>query len=280
MAREYYYFVAGLPSITMEDAKAARDLDAFRLEMKNQLHEDDFDLVKLLFLADDRDNLLNLVLHLEKPWLPHGNYPPFILTDESTYPQNLPEFMRKFIKAFRDEEPIFSGISWENQLTTLFYEYLSENSNSFIQEWFEFEKNLNNLLTALFCRKNGIPHEREIVGFDAVSEIIRHSNATDFGVSKMFPYLDKLFQIYDNPDILEREKLVDQMKWKWIDDRNFFHYFDIDLILGYTAKVRIAERWQKMQPELGKDTFQHILDELEDSFQFGDDFTLAKKDRI
>jgi hypothetical protein len=280
MVREYYYFVAGLPSITMEDAKAARDLDAFLLEMRTQIHKDDYELVKLLFLSDDRDNLLNLVLHLEKPWHPQGNYPPFILTDESTYPQNLPEFMLKFIKAVHEDVPLFPNLSWENQLTTLFYEYVLDNSNTFIQEWFEFERNLNNLQTALFCRKNGIPHEKEIVGFDEVSEIIRHSNATDFGVSKKFPYLDRLFQIYDNPDILEREKMVDQMKWKWIDDRNFFHYFDIDLILGYTAKVRIAERWQKMQPGLGKDTFQHILDDLEDSFQFGDDFTLAKKDRI
>jgi hypothetical protein len=280
MAREYYYYVAGLPSITMEDAKPAREVEVFRLDMQYHIHEDDFELIKMLFLPNDRDNLLNLLLHLEKPWLELGNYPCFILEQEIKHPLHLPEFMINFIKSVQNEEPIFPNMSWENQLTTLFYEYVISNSNNFIREWFEFERNLNNLQTALYCRKNGIPHEKEIVGFDEVSEIIRHSNATDFGVSKMFPYLDKLFQIYDNPDILEREKMVDLLKWKWIDDRNFFHYFDMDLILGYTAKVKIAERWQKMQPEMGKDRFQHILDNLEDSFQFSEDFTLAKKDRI
>lgn len=280
MGREYYYYVAGLPSITMEDAKAARDMDAFRRDLEYHIHEDDVELVKLLFLPDDRDNLLNLLLHLEKPWKTQGNIPSFILEEEVKNPQSLPDFMKKFIHAVKEETPLYPDMSWENQLTTLFYEYVLSCSNSFVREWFTFELNLNNLQTALYCRKSNIPHEKEIVGFTEVSNIIRQSNASDFGVSRLFPYLDRLFQIYENPDILEREKLVDQMKWNWIDDRNFFHYFDIDVILGYTAKVKIAERWQIMQPELGRDKFQHILDDLEDSFQFSEDFTLAKKDRI
>ncbi|HNW99745.1 MAG TPA: DUF2764 family protein [Candidatus Cloacimonadota bacterium] len=280
MGREYYYYVAGLPSISIEDAKPARDLDAFRQDMKYHIHEDDYELVELLFLPDDRDNLLSLALNLHKPWKNQGNYPPFVLEDEIKDPQILPEFMKRFLSAVKEEIPIYPELSWENQLTTLFYEHVLSSPNAFIREWFEFERNINNLQTALYCRKNGIPHEKEIVGFDEVSNIIRLSNATDFGVSHMFPYLDKLFQIFENPDIMERERLVDQLKWNWIDDRNFFHYFDMDIILGYLAKVMIAERWQKLKPELGKDKFQSILDELEDSFQFSEDFTLAKKDRI
>ena len=52
---------------------------------------------------------------------------------------------------------------------------------------------------------------------------------------------------YKSTSILEAEKILDQARWEFLESLSFGHYFDFDLLLGYLLKLKILERWDKVQ---------------------------------
>ncbi|HCX60343.1 MAG TPA: DUF2764 domain-containing protein, partial [Candidatus Cloacimonas sp.] len=66
MAKQYYYFIAGLPSISMDDSKLVYNPVQFRDEAKAQLSEEDFKLIQVLHLPEDIANLLKTIYKKEQ----------------------------------------------------------------------------------------------------------------------------------------------------------------------------------------------------------------------
>ncbi|MGL4805469.1 MAG: DUF2764 family protein, partial [Bacteroidales bacterium] len=56
--RNYYCLVAGLPDITIDDTKLSYTIDQFYNEIKEDLHPDDLNLIRLYLLSIDNRNLL------------------------------------------------------------------------------------------------------------------------------------------------------------------------------------------------------------------------------
>jgi hypothetical protein len=52
---------------------------------------------------------------------------------------------------------------------------------------------------------------------------------------------------YRSTSILEAEKILDQSRWSFLEDLSFGHYFDFDYLLIYGLKLKILERWDKIQ---------------------------------
>ena len=62
-------------------------------------------------------------------------------------------------------------ISWEDRLAALYYEYAMKCGNKFVADWFELNLNINNVLTAITCRKYGFDKANYIVGHNEIAEI-------------------------------------------------------------------------------------------------------------
>ncbi len=132
-------------------------------------------------------------------------------------------------------------------------------SNGFIRSWFELNLNINNMLTAITCRKYGFDKADYIVGHNEVAEAIRTSNARDFGLGDTVDYLPDLQRIAEEPDLMAREKKVDLLKWKWLDDNTFFKTFDIESVFAYLLKLEMIERWVTLDKVTGEKTFREIV---------------------
>lgn len=50
-----------------------------------------------------------------------------------------------------------------------------------------------------------------------------------------------------NPSILEAERMLDEARWRMLEDLSVGHYFDIDFLLIYALKLLILERWEKIR---------------------------------
>lgn len=50
-----------------------------------------------------------------------------------------------------------------------------------------------------------------------------------------------------NPSILEAERILDQEKWRFLDELGTGHYFDIDSLIVYANKLLILERWERIK---------------------------------
>lgn len=273
-SRNYYYLVAGLPDIILEQNKLSITLEDFKQELLTHLHPSDYLLLEKLFLPADNRNVLNMLLKNIQEFDDSGKYTFDELEDEIKEPEILPEYLKAFISHFKSNQPVFTDMSWEDQLTCLYYEYTSNVSNDFLRTWFEFERNVKNILTGLTARRHKIPVENMLIGDNTVTNGIRKSNARDFGLSAEFPFVDKLIQINENSNLLEREKAIDQLKWNYIDDLNTFNYFSIEVILGFVLKLAMVERWLKLDKKSGEEMFRRLLNDLENSYEFPKEFNV------
>lgn len=272
--RNYYYLVAGLPDIVLDQKKLSTSISDFRNEMKYHLHPDDYALIELFFLPYDNSNLLNLLLKNNKPFSQAGIYDQSQMEEEIKDPSIFPSYMQRFILAFKNETAIYEGYSWEDQLTWLYYNYVMEFKNDFIREWFEFTLHLNNILSAFNVRRFKLSKETAFIGYNFITEALKRSSLKDFGLSNDFEYMDKLLDIDDNSNFMEKEKAVDMLKWARLDELNTFNYFTIEVLIAFLIKLFMVERWMKLDPETGKKMFKQIINDLEKSYEFPKEFKI------
>ena len=131
---KYYYLIAGLPNIALDDNKLTYSIVDFRTEIEPMLSCRDNHLVDLFFLKYDNKNLVEHARHPDKDPDPRGRitYEEFTalfkaLKDEEKPPKNkhIPAYFEEFFVIYiaAQSKDVKPEISWEDQLASLYYEY-------------------------------------------------------------------------------------------------------------------------------------------------------------
>lgn len=267
---KYYCLIAGLPDITLDDSKLTYSVAEFREELAGILTEADKKLIDLFYLKYDNKNLMAYIKHSEVNPESRGRitYDEIdalfkVLREEENPPKNnqIPPYFKEFFKLYLENEDRDSKqeVSWEDRLAALYYAYAMGNSNKFVVDWFELNLNINNMLTAITCRKHGLDKAEYIVGDNEVAKALRTSNARDFGLGDLVDYLPELQRIAEESDLMVREKKVDLLKWRWLEEQTFFKTFDIESVYAYLLKLEMIERWVTLDKETGDKTFREIV---------------------
>ncbi len=272
--RNYYYLVAGLPDLLLDEGKLKDGIADLRADIESNLHPNDLKLLQTLYLKFDNKNLLNLLTKSNEAFDHRGIFSIDFLEAEIKEPETILPYLKAFIINFKAENPTFPEISWENELETYFYEYLLSLQNQFLRDWFTLQLNFGNVTTALNCRQHGLSYENEMIGSNFVVTAILRSNARDFGLTQEFPEIELLLNAWENGNMLEREKSVDLLRWQWIDDQTFFDYFTIEKILGFMLHLEILERWLLLDSKEGENMVKDLLQKLVKSYQLPEDFKL------
>ncbi|MFA5092388.1 MAG: DUF2764 family protein [Candidatus Omnitrophota bacterium] len=58
---------------------------------------------------------------------------------------------------------------------------------------------------------------------------------------------------------LEAEKILDQERWNYLDQLTLGHYFDFEALLIYALKLKILERWEKVENANKEDLYDGVL---------------------
>ncbi len=271
--RNYYYLVAGLPDILIDQKKLSFSIADFREDMEYHLHPDDYRLVEMLHLPADNNNLLNLLMKSGGEFDDSGKYSQEELEEEIREPGAAPGYMQRFITAYKSETSVFEGLSWEDQLTWLYYDHVRGCSNKFLRDWFEFDLNIRNIVAGINVRKHKLKGKKYLIGDNYIVQAVRKSTLKDFGLANDFEYMEKLISVQDNDNLLEREKAMDIMRWDFLDEANTFNYFTVEVLLAYVIKLQMVQRWLDMDQETGQELFRKLLDQLEKSYEFPKEFS-------
>ncbi len=273
--REYFYLVAGLPDLLLDESKIKVTASALRNDWYELLHPEDAQLADLLFLKYDNYNLLNLLLKNGKDFDERGIYSLDFLEDQVKEPvSTLPSYLSEFILDFKTDNREDASKSWENILEQRFYDYLLSHDNKFIRDWHELQLNLGNVLTGFNCRQYNLDMESQMIGDNYIVENITRSNARDFGIGQDFPEIDQILAAWETGNLLEREKAIDLIRWNWIDENTFFDYFTIEKLLGFLLQLEMVERWLKLDRDEGERLFRQLLSDIGGSYQLPEEFTL------
>jgi hypothetical protein len=272
----YHCLIAGLPDIAPEDNKLPFSTADFKEEVRPQLSDNDARLLDLFYTKFDNQNLLRYLKDKETAFDRHGNLAKDELAEclqliaEDDDPKNLyfPPYFKAFVEEYKEAQHTGAeNTRWENRLTELYYQWAMQCGNPMIARWFEFNLNLNNILAACTSRKYQM--DMEVVGGNEVAESIRTSSQRDFGLVGTIDELDTFQRLAEEPDLFEREKKIDLLKWQWLDEQTFFKYFSIERVFAYLVKLEIIERWVSLDPAEGGKIFRKLIDDLKESVVSG-----------
>jgi hypothetical protein len=228
----YYYLVAALPDLTLDDSKLSYTPADFMEEIYPAL--------------SPKDRLL-IDLHRNKP-------------DASIFSD--------------EEQESFEGdkILLEDRLSARYYADGMKCTNPFVASWFEFNLNVNNILVALTARKFKLEVAPLIVGDTEVCQALRTSGARDFGLGNEVSYLEQLIKISETEALLEREKRIDQLRWTWMEEATFFHYFSVERLFVFLMQLEMIERWLSLDKEKGNRMFRSLIEGLKDEVRIPKEF--------
>lgn len=268
---QYHYLVAGFPDISLDDNKLQLTYIAFIEELLRSFSGRDADLLRLFRLDYDNENLLSWINNKEAEFHPLGLISPEDLKeqmelldyDERAPLKGIPPYFLTFLREWKSEQ--LEAGKEKKRLTELYYDYVGQAPNKFVREWFEFELNMNNILTALNCRKYRLPVAGQIIGNNAIAESLKISTVRDFNVSELFPEMDSLLAIADEENLLEREKMIDRLKWDYLDEHSVHYYFSVEILLVFLIKLKSLERWLSLDPKSGEESFRSLVNSLRTS---------------
>ena len=157
---KYYYLVAGLPELTLEDSKLSYTVADFKSELYSALSEEDRMLIDLFYLQFDNANVLKLLKDKDAAIDPRGNYSAEELAEyisllkeggevsERMFPSYLSTFISEYFNMSVEDDFLH-----EDRLAALYYAYAMKCKNKFVSAWFSFNLVINNVLVALTARK-------------------------------------------------------------------------------------------------------------------------------
>jgi hypothetical protein len=114
----------------------------------------------------------------------------------------------------------------------------------FVLDWQNFNRDLNNVLTAEVCRKHGLELKSHILGElpdDIESEVL--------AVSK-------------TEDLYERERQIDALRFAWLEERTRMITFSLENVLAYYLMNEMLNRWSVLTAEKGETIFREMVDNM------------------
>jgi len=270
--------MAGVPDIALDDGRGAQSVADFKAELAEVLNEADKKLMFYFYLRYDCLNLVKLLKDSSAEISPLGNYNREQYEDMMTSAREMnfnvhryPSFLSIFAREYpynKDKEGYFP----EDAILLEYYKYALKCPNRMLREWFEMNLNVTNILTALIAKKYGWNVADYIQGENEVCEMIRNSNARDFGLGLELDYVADLMKIVECEDPVEKEKRIDAFKWLWLEEKTFMDVFSVEAVFAYMCKLEMLERWEKLDVETGRETFRQIIENLRGEARVPDEF--------
>lgn len=147
-----------------------------------------------------------------------------------------------------DEETLAAGLKADNR---------------FVQAWFTFNQNMNNVLVAQICRKHGFDVKQKIVGEGEVAEQLRtHTTQKDFGLNEVMDDAQELLALAQIEDLMAREKAMDAIRFEWLQARTEFDYFSAEMVFAYYLEAVMLHRWSLLTIEEGEKVFRALVADM------------------
>ena len=139
------------------------------------------------------------------------------------------------------------------KLDAEFYQKARQHRNRFIREWFSFDLNLRNATVAYLNDSLGRQEGLDLVKLEGRE-------------TEEFPEAVAVQQVLNCGDILARERGLDELRWKKIDELTLLDSLDLEVILGFVAKLKIIDRWLQLDPDSGRALFRRLVDDIRSTY--------------
>lgn len=127
-----------------------------------------------------------------------------------------------------------------------FYVKATVSKSAFIRDYFGYDLNVKNTKVGYLNKALDRPEGTDIV----------------LPSEEEFEDRAKVLEILSGKDILARERALDELMWNKADELTVLHIFDLDVILGFVVRLKIIDRWAKLDENAGREFFRKLVNEI------------------
>lgn len=153
---------------------------------------------------------------------------------------------------------IIPGI--QKKLDEGFFRLIMEQGNEFLRGYYTFQYDLDNLLAFIKSGIHGKDQQEFITGETPHAQHLRQYAGRNLVKDPEMELFEEITSITGNTSFAEEEKLIDQLRWRVIEEMNRFNYFTVDQVLGYLLQMQIAHRWEQLDRESGEQQLRKLID--------------------
>lgn len=146
--------------------------------------------------------------------------------------------------------------------------------NDWLSQWARFDRNLRNVVAAHTARTKGrvVAEGLLTIEGDEIPLVLGKSSAADFNLRGELDYIDRLLGALDGSgnacvedageQIVEKERVIDLIRWEKADSLAEGDTFGAPVILAYLVKVAITGRWAALDPVVGREMYEKLVNSL------------------
>lgn len=141
----------------------------------------------------------------------------------------------------------------------------------FVRDWQDFNRDLNNVLTAHICRKHGLDPRKNIIGDNELALQLKRSESQklkDFGLTGTIDSLPEILAVAEIENLMDREKHIDALRFLWLEERTRMIFFSLENVLAYYLMNEMLCRWDILTVEKGEKVFRDIVAEMKSGIKF------------
>ena len=135
-------------------------------------------------------------------------------------------------------------------LTEEFYARAAKSRSGFVRGYFLYDLQLRNAKVAWLNKALGRPEGTDVLPCP----------------EEDFEDAARAAEVLAGSDILARERGLDDMLWKRIEQLTVMHVFDLDIILGFAAMLKITDRWLKLDENTGRELFARLVNDMKSQY--------------
>ena len=135
------------------------------------------------------------------------------------------------------------------KLNAGFYRACLGSGSRFLREYFLFD---------LFLRNTKVEYLNASLGRPEGKDVLLLEELEDYE----FEQKEEIVEILSGTDIIGRDKGLDMAIWEHVEEVTTMDVFDMDAILVFIARLKIIDRWDKLDPETGAELFRRLIKEI------------------
>ena len=248
---KYYFLVSYLPEIHRDDRKIRLGFGDL-LEERNHVAPEDWREVELVLLGRDVF-LLEGLLKGKESTVEHTLHDVEFWKEQIKSPREVAVPLAEFLESASGQA---LGPEETDRLYETYYSYVMETTASpFLRAYFQFEKDLRNIISALRARRKGQAPSEHVVGEGDVVELLGRSSAEDFGLAKDVPWMDRLLEAKDP---LGFDEVREQILWEYLEERIEPKQFEFDVVLSYLLRLELLEKRLALRAERGMEIVRQL----------------------
>ncbi len=231
----YYFLIAAFPPLVL-GVKPELSFKEVKGMLRLNLSAADFRKVEQLLRPIDFYNIRAFWLGL--PLDDRGNFDAKELEEALLVQDPFPPYLVDFLDRYENTQDRLRYFS------SLYASLYHEEVEGFLKKYYQFERGMRLILTALRAKETGKDIVRELQFEDPtdplVAQVLAQKDGADYTPPRDFEDLKTLF-MDNNSDPQKLNRAIMQYEFNQIEDMEEAYDFGIDRVLAYLARLMIAE---------------------------------------